>query len=100
MINDDDLRHLRRCIELACERGSMLGCTNRAAGMLLDSSAQAASDHSIMGRPPTSTKAFGTDAPSREPDSIVKACSFVSVPAPKRLIAVAATGEPPSTPPS
>ncbi len=37
------------------------------------------------------------EAPRREPDSIVNACSFVSVPAPKRLIAVAATGEPEST---
>ena len=37
------------------------------------------------------------EAPSRDPDSIVKVCSFVSVPAPKRLIAVAATGEPDRT---
>ena len=37
------------------------------------------------------------DAPSREPESIVNASSFVSVPAPNRLIAVAATGEPEST---
>ena len=37
------------------------------------------------------------EAPSREPDSIVNASSFVIVPAPNRLIAVAATGEPEST---
>ena len=37
------------------------------------------------------------DAPSREPESIVNVWSFVSVPAPKRVIAVAATGEPEST---
>jgi hypothetical protein len=37
------------------------------------------------------------DAPRRDPESIVKVCSFVRVPAPKRLIAVAATGEPDST---
>ena len=37
------------------------------------------------------------DAPSRDPESIVNVCSFVSVPAPNRLIAVAATGDPDST---
>jgi hypothetical protein len=37
------------------------------------------------------------DAPRRDPDSIVKVWSFVSVPAPKRLIALAATGDPDST---
>ena len=37
------------------------------------------------------------DAPSREPDNIVKAWNFEIVPAPNRLIAVAATGEPEST---
>ena len=37
------------------------------------------------------------DAPSRDPRSIVNVCSFVSVPAPNRLIAVAATGDPDST---
>ena len=37
------------------------------------------------------------EAPRREPDSIENASSFVIVPAPKRLIAVAATGEPEST---
>ncbi len=37
------------------------------------------------------------DAPRRDPDSIVNVCSRVSVPAPYRLIAVAATGEPDST---
>ncbi len=37
------------------------------------------------------------DAPRREPDNIVKAWNFEIVPAPNRLIAVAATGEPEST---
>ena len=37
------------------------------------------------------------DAPRRLPDSIVNVWSLVSVPAPNRLIAVAATGEPEST---
>ena len=37
------------------------------------------------------------DAPSREPDSIVRVSSFVIEPAPNRLIVVAATGEPDST---
>ena len=37
------------------------------------------------------------DAPRREPDSIVNVWSFVSVPAPNRLMAVAATGDPDST---
>ena len=37
------------------------------------------------------------DAPRREPDSIDSVSSFVIEPAPKRLIVVAATGEPDST---
>ena len=37
------------------------------------------------------------DAPRRLPESIVNVWSLVSVPAPNRLIAVAATGEPEST---
>jgi hypothetical protein len=37
------------------------------------------------------------DAPSLEPESMVNVWSLVSVPAPNRLIAVAATGEPDNT---
>ena len=37
------------------------------------------------------------DAPSREPESIESVSSFVIEPAPKRLIVVAATGDPEST---
>src|SRR5437899_12267273 len=37
------------------------------------------------------------EAPSREPESIVNVCSAEVVPAPNRLIAVAATGEPDRT---
>ena len=37
------------------------------------------------------------DAPRREPDSIVNVWRTEVVPAPNRLIAVAATGEPDST---
>ncbi len=33
----------------------------------------------------------------REPDSMVSVCSLLMVPAPNRLMAVAATGEPEST---
>ena len=44
--------------------------------------------------PVTSTM---NEAPRREPESIVNAWSLSIVPAPNRLIAVAATGEPEST---
>ena len=37
------------------------------------------------------------EAPRREPESMVNVWSFVIVPAPNRLIAVAATGDPEST---